>query len=463
MDKQFSRRETLKALGLISVGSFINTSGLPDIHERTFPPELPQDYPIPGKQITCIVLGAGNRGNVYGNYALKYPEQMKVVGVAEPIPIRIERFSKKHQIDEDHQFETWEYVFEREKFADAVIITTPDHLHYGPAMIALSMGYDLLLEKPIAQNWEECRNILLQTRKYDAIVAICHVLRYAPYYRKIKEELDSGALGEIISVQHMEPIQYVHMSHSYVRGNWRNEAESTPILLAKSCHDLDILRWWLNRSCKYVSSFGSLTWFKPEKAPEGSTLRCTDGCLIEAECPYSALKIYYRNRSYLHHFDLPDNKNDWGETIMKELREGPYGRCVYHCDNDVPDHQVVSMLFDDQVTANLNVEAFTHYHGRRTRIMGSMGDIVGDGTDLLVYDFVTGKGTKWNAHENANITSGHGGGDYGLVRDFLLAVEAHDQSLLTSNLAASMESHLIGFRAEESRHTRKIIEVEMDV
>ncbi|PTM14544.1 MAG: oxidoreductase [Bacteroidetes bacterium] len=460
MADSHSRRAALKALGLVSLGTTLGGTAFGKTVDRTYhlAPAAPV-APQLSKTITAIVCGAGNRGNVYGNYAAEYPTQLDIVGVAEPIPLRNDRFAKKHNIDDQHRFVTWEDVFKQPKFADAVIITTPDNLHYGPAMAALAMGYDLLLEKPIAQRWQECQDILNLAEKNNRIVAVCHVLRYSPYYRKVKAVIDSGVLGELVSLQHFEPIQHVHMSHSYVRGNWRREADTNPIILAKSCHDLDIMRWWIGQPCEYVSSFGSLKWFKAENAPPGSTLRCTDGCAVEATCPYSAKKIYYEKRTWLHHFDLPEAEPARGEAILKNITEGPYGRCVYHCDNDVPDHQVVSLQFANQITANFNMEAFTHYQGRRTRIMGSMGDVVGDETDLLVTDFRTGEQEKWNVHEHAALDSGHGGGDWGLVRDWLQAVDQQDAALLTSTLATSMESHRIGFLAEQSRHNRTVEKV----
>lgn len=452
MQHNQSRRRMLKNIGFLSAGLALPTGGFSKIIEKEFILDFENRFPKPEKPITCIVLGAGNRGNVYGNFAVKYPDEMDVVGVAEPISSRKERFSSKHAIPADRQFVTWEHVFERPKFANAVIITTPDHLHHGPAMQALSMGYDLLLEKPIAQTWKQCKDILDLAHQHRRIVAVCHVLRYSPYYRKIKEELDSGQLGEIVSLQHMEPIQHIHMSHSYVRGNWRVEKETNPIILAKSCHDLDILRWWIGKNCRQIASFGSLSFFRSEHAPSGSTSRCTDGCAIEQECPYSALRIYYRDRSWLHHFNLPDNEPDRGDAILNELRNGPFGRCVYRCDNDVPDHQVCILQFDGGVTASFNMEALTHYAGRRTRIMLTNGDITGDETDLWVTNFTTRETTRWNVKENADIQSGHGGGDWGLVRDWIRAVDRQDPALLTSTLDASMESHLMGFMAEKSRH-----------
>lgn len=462
MQPSIERRELLKKLGFLSIGSSVGGMlwGKPvdqTLHLQPLPPQAPKLE----KKITAIVLGAGNRGNVYGNYALKYPDQLDIVGVAEPIEIRNDRFASQHDISDSQRFVTWEHVFEQPKFADAVIITTPDDLHHGPAMAALAMGYDLLLEKPIAQTWQECKEIFDLAEKEGRIVAVCHVLRYSPYYKKVKAVIESGVLGEMVSMQHFEPIQHVHMSHSFVRGNWRREADTNPILLAKSCHDMDIMRWWIDRPAEYVSSFGSLKWFRKENAPQGSTARCTDGCAVEAECPYSAKRIYFENRTWLHHFDLPENEPERGQAIWKNIEEGPYGRCVYRCDNDVPDHQVLSLQFADDITATFNMEAFTHYHGRRTRIMGSMGDVVGDEKDLLVTNFRTGEQEHWNVHENTALDSGHGGGDWGLVRDWLQAVDQQDGNLLTSTLAASMESHLMAFMAEKSRHNRSVEKIEI--
>ena len=446
------RRQLLRTLSMGSLSAPWLTNVNPDmVSFFTYRTKPISSRPGPARRITGIVLGAGSRGNTYGDYAVQFPEELDIVGVAEPIPVRLQKFSQKHDISADRQFVTWEHAFERPKFADVVIITTPDHLHYGPAMQALAMGYDLLLEKPIAQSWRECKEILDQQKKYDRIVAVCHVLRYAPYFEKIKELFDAQFFGRVTSVQHFEPIQHVHMSHSFVRGNWRNAEQSNPSILQKSCHDMDILRWWIGRRCTHMSSFGHLTWFKEENAPAGSTARCTDGCAIEAECPYSALRIYYRDRTWLYHFDLPADESAHGEAILTNLREGPYGRCVYRCDNTVMDHQVCAMQFEDEITVTFQMEAFTHYHGRKTRVMGTMGDLVGDGDEMMCVDFRTGKIEHWNVADHVEIDSGHGGGDWRLVKDFLSAVDTHDISLLTSNLDASMDSHLMCFKAEESR------------
>ena len=416
------------------------------------------------KPITAIILGAGSRGNVYGNYGVQFPKELDIIGVAEPIPIRNERYSKKHNIPKENRFTTWEHVFERPKFADAIIITTPDNLHYGPCMKALAMGYDVLLEKPIAPSEAECRDILALAKKTGRIVAVCHVLRYAPYFIKLKEMIASGAIGELISIQHFEPIEHIHMSHSYVRGNWHNSKETTPIILAKSCHDLDILRWMVGSPCKSISAFGGLKWFKESNAPVGSTKRCTDGCAVEASCPYSALKIYHKDRQRTYVFDLPEDRSKHGDYILEQLKTTNYGRCVYKMDNDQPDHYVTSMEFENDVTASFSMEAFTSYHGRRTRVMGSLGDITGDMETFTHTDFLTNKVTKWDItvedvgdYKN----SGHGGGDWALATDWVRAVKMQDASLLTSTIDASIESHIMGFMAEKSRNTKQTVPIDL--
>ena len=406
------------------------------------------------KPVTAITLGAGNRGNVYGNYAVQYPDDLKIVGVAEPIPIRNERYMKKHAIDKKNSFVTWEHVFDQPKFADAVIISTPDDLHYGPCMQALEMGYDVLLEKPISPSEKECRDILNLARKTGRIVAVCHVLRYAPYFEKLREIVAEGVLGKVVSMQHFEPIEHIHMSHSYVRGNWHNSKKTTPIILAKSCHDLDIMKWVLGKTSKKIHAFGDLSWFKSENAPEGSTDRCMNGCKVESNCPYSALRIYHRKRQRTYVFDLPEDRSKHGAFILEQLRTTNYGRCVYRMENDQPDHYTTNILFEDNVTASFSMEAFTSYHGRRTRIMGSLGDIVGDMSQFEWKDFNSGEKIEWSMNSD-----GHGGGDWRLVSDWVNAIDQQDPTLLTSTIDASIESHIMGFKAEESRKKGEVMDI----
>ena len=326
------------------------------------------------KPLTCIIIGAGNRGWTYSLYASAFPGQMKIVGIAEPVKIRQEKFRQAYNLDEKNIFDTWERVFERPKFADFVIVSTIDKHHYGAAMQALEMGYHVLLEKAIAQSWEQCREILEQSVRYSRIVGICHVMRYSPYYIKMREVVQAGEIGEVVSMQHLEPVGNIHFSHSFVRGNCGNEKESTPSLLSKSCHDLDIIYWILGKKCKLVTSFGGLAYFRAEHAPAGGTAQCTGGCAIEKTCPYSAKRIYLTERIWDtgHLIDL----QPWEEgKVLKAIQEGPYGRCVFHCDNDVADHQVVNMEFENGITVSFNMEAHTGYMGRKTRIMGTDGDI----------------------------------------------------------------------------------------
>jgi hypothetical protein len=455
MTKNWNRRDALRALSLTAGSAALSfSSWATDEHQNRI--ILPTKLTNPAKPVTAITCGAGNRGNVYGDFALEFPAQLDIVGVAEPNIIRNQRYSDKHKIPAENRFSTWEDVFKRPKFADAIIISTPDNLHYGPCMQALAMGYDILLEKPISPSENECREILALAKKTGRIVAVCHVLRYAPYFVKMKEIIQSGVLGEIVSMQHFEPIEHTHMSHSYVRGNWHNSKETAPIILAKSCHDLDIMRWLVEKSCTHIQAFGSLNWFTRKNAPEGSTARCTDGCLVESKCPYSALNLYYRKRRYNYVFDLPEDKSKQPEYILEQLKTTNYGRCVYQMDNDQPDHYTANLLFDGGLTASFSMEAFTSYGGRRTRIMGSLGDVVGDMTTFTVTDFLTGEKTEWKGE-----TDGHGGGDWRLVADWIKAVSQHNSSLLTSTIDASIESHIMGFMAEESRKTKLVMDVKL--
>jgi predicted dehydrogenase len=468
--KKIDRRKAIKSLTMGLGGATLLSTPLSgfantETNSKTIPSREFGNSGIKNP-VTAITLGAGGRGNVYGNYGLQFPKELNIIGVAEPIAIRNKRYAEKHTIVDKNRFDTWEHVFDRPKFADAVIISTPDDLHYGSCMKALEMGYDVLLEKPIAPTEKECLDILNLANKTGRIVAVCHVLRYAPYFIKLREMIQSGSIGKLISIQHLEPIEHIHMSHSYVRGNWHNSKETTPIILAKSCHDLDILRWIIDKPCKNIAAFGSLKWFKKENAPDGSTNRCTDGCAVEKTCPYSALKIYNKPDGWSSVFDFPDDISKHEEYLLEQLKTTNYGRCVYRMENDQPDHYVTSMEFEDEITANFSMEAFTSYHGRRTRIMGSHGDITGDMTAFTHTDFLTGKITKWDIsiEEDKNSGyqgSGHGGGDWGLVTDFINAVKKQDASLLTSTIDASVESHIMGFMAEKSRETKQTIPIQL--
>lgn len=455
------RGEFLKILGLTTASTLL--SGLPtkaEIKEKVKQQSKSQSLEaIVDKSVTAIVIGAGSRGRTYAGYAGQYPQALTIVGVSDIKEERKLALANQFDIPVEHQFGDWSEVFKKTKFADAVIISTPDDLHYAPCMKALEMGYDVLLEKPIAQTAKECYDISIQAKKHNRIVGVCHVLRYAPYFIALKKLIDSGVLGEVVSIQHFEPIAYHHMAHSYVRGNWHNSKKSTPIIVAKSCHDLDLIRWMTGRKCVQISAFGSLNYFKPENAPKGSSDRCLN-CSVEAECPYSAVKIYMEQGRHIHVFDLPQDKAQQKDYLIKKLKTTDYGRCVFRCNNDQCDHYVTTMQFEGGLTAAFNMEAFTSYEGRRTRIMGTRGDIVGDMTVFTHTDFLTGKKFVWNEDiSELPGYSGHGGGDWGIVKDFVLAVSNHDDKFLSSTIDVSVESHVMGFLAEEGRKSGKIIQV----
>ena len=474
------RLEFLKRLGFLTVGASligvdakamvsendIDEDAIPEVaaSERIGTTAEPLNANL-DKPVTVMVIGAGNRGYTYARYAEKFPQSMKVVGVADLNPYRRERLQKKHNIPAENIFEDFNEALSKPKFADAVVIATPDNLHYEPCMKALALGYDVLLEKPVAPTEKECRDILKQARKYDRIVGVCHVLRYAPYFRALKEVVDSGAIGDLVSIQHMEPIEYGHMAHSYVRGNWPLSEKTTPIILAKSCHDLDIMRWIVNKPCETIAAEGSLYLFRPENMPEGATERCIDNvdgkdCPHEKECPYSAKHVYLERKKHLYVFDVPGNDP---KLIREKLKTTNYGRCVFRCNNDQCDHYVAAIRFKDGVTASFTMDAFTPWGGRRTRIMGTKGYIEGDMKTFKFYDFRSGHTSVWDQKVNEIADykgSGHGGGDHALVRDFLRAVSTHDESKLSSTIEVSIESHVMGFMAEKSRKSMKKVKVE---
>ena len=453
--RQFiSSRKILRSLNIVKENATLRwkeVAGLFGLHDDVF--ENPRHIKIK-TPVTAILLGAGHRGNIYADYATKHPDELRIVAVADINESRRTDIKFQHSIDQKYCFADWKDIFKHKKFADAVIIATPDNLHTQPCMAALEAGYDILLEKPIAPTEEECRQLLDKAKASNQIVGVCHVLRYTPYFRELKEIIDAGLIGNIISIQHMEPIEQIHMSHSYVRGKWRNSKTATPIVLAKSCHDTDIIRWLVNSPADDVHCFGNLSWFTNTNAPAGSTERCTDGCKVESTCPYSALQIYLRDRKRLYVFDMPKNKNEWDKFILEQLKCTDYGRCVYRMDNDQPDHLTVNMLFENGVTAAFSMEAHVSYEGRRTRIMGSKGDIVGDMEMFVMTDFKTRKQTSWKLK-----TDPHGGGDHRLMKDWVQAVAQQDKTLLSSSIEVSIESHLMAFAAEKSRLNRTIEEI----
>ena len=414
------------------------------------------------RQITLMVVGAGDRGSTYASYAAKMPERAKVVAVAEPDEGRRKRFVEEHGIAARNVFTDWQDAAAGDNLADAVIVATQDALHVDPAVAFAAKGYDMLLEKPMAPTPDGCRAVHKAVKEAGIVFGVCHVLRYTSYTRKLKALVASGAIGEVVSMQHLEPVGYWHQAHSFVRGNWRNEAEASFMLLAKSCHDLDWIHHIMDAPCRRLSSFGSLKHFRSEHSPAGAADRCLD-CSAESQCPYSAKRIYggFLDKG-AHGWPLNIVTRDFTrEGLDAALREGPYGRCVYACDNDVVDHQVVNMEFVDGKTATFTMTAFTHTDwGRFTRVFGTRGQIDGDSSNITVYNFLTNEKTVIDTEAtDGTITGGHGGGDGGIMDRFVSAVAQRKPGLMSTGADASLESHLMVFGAEQARREGRVVEL----
>lgn len=409
--------------------------------------------------VTLAVLGAGERGTAHASWALAHPERARVVAVAEPRTTRRDRFAADHGLDPAAAVDDWRELAARGRIADAVLICTLDRDHLEPALAFAALGYHIMLEKPMALTEHACRRIVAAVEEAGVTFAVGHVLRYTPYTQALKRVLDSGRLGEIVSVQHLEPVGFWHQAHSFVRGNWRREDEATSMLMAKSCHDLDWLQYVLGQPPVRVSSFGRLSHFRPENKPPGAADRCLD-CAVETTCPYSAKRDYGdRLARGGHGWPLSVVVDDFTpQALESALREGPYGRCVYACDNDVVDHQVVAMEFASGATATFTMTAFTEQADRQTRVFGTRAELRGDGRQLRVYDFLTRAEELIGLDaEGAMAAAGrHGGGDAALMDCFVAAVATGNPALVKSGPQESLVSHLTVLAAERARLTHTV-------
>jgi predicted dehydrogenase len=411
--------------------------------------------------VTLAVVGAGNRGNAHGDWALAHPDRARVVAVTEPREVRRRRFADRHGLPDGGVLTTWQELAAQGRVADAVLICTQDALHAEPAVAFAELGYHVLLEKPMATTEAECRHIVGAVERAGVIFAVCHVLRYTPYTTLVKQLVDAGRLGQVVSVQHLEPVGYLHQAHSYVRGAWGREDGATFMLLSKSCHDLDWLQYVVGRSVRRVASFGALTHFRPENKPDGAADRCLD-CGVEPACPYSAVRFYSRRLERGPGWPLDAVIERYTEDdLLAALRHGPYGRCVYAGDNDVVDHQVVAMEFDGGPTGSFVMTGFNAGGHRRTRLFGTHGELDGDGETVRVHDFLTDATEVLEAVAPGDATAagGHGGGDWGLMDAFVRAVATGDRSHVLSGPRASLEAHLAVFAAERARRDGVVITV----
>jgi len=456
------------------------------------------------KPVRIALLGAGNRGReVYGAFFAAHPDRARVVAIAEP------NAGRRSAAADDHPgaalYPGWEELLASET-PEAVVVATQDRDHTEPALAALRAGAHVLLEKPMAHTATDCVQLAAAAATHDRVLRICHVLRHTPLFLRLKELLDTDAIGDLVTVAWRENVSFWHMAHSYVRGHWAERDRSAPMLLAKCCHDLDLILWLTGRSVQRLGSIGRLTHFRPEQAPEGAPARCTDGCPAADTCPFEAQRIYITMEPILREMarDAPEpfraaahvalrpraraalerlarvsptlrplvDYHGWPRSVLTEergdaavlraLREGPWGRCVYHCDNDVVDHQVVSMELDGGVSATLTMHGHSHREHRSARIDGTRGTIEVDfgqfRSRLWVHDHRRGSTEEFVVDHPPG--SGHGGGDDGLVTAFLTDVVAARHGPVPGGLdaRAALESHLLAFAADDARTSGAMVD-----
>ena len=402
------------------------------------------------KKQKLVVLGYGQRGQIYANYAINNPTEFEVVAIVENSEKNLAIATKKHSCP---VFTDYRDFLAANIEADIVAVATQDADHREHAVACMEKGYDLLLEKPIASNIEDCEAIYEASVKYGKKVIICHVLRYTPFYRKIKSIIQSGLLGDVVTISASENVGYYHQSHSFVRGPWRNDEQSCPMIVAKCCHDLDILRWLIGEKCQKVSSMGSLTFFTEKNAPQGCAQYCTD-CKVE-NCIYRA-KDVYQEWKWMRAYFCNDVEND--ELANEKLRYSQYDKCVFHTDNNVVDHQVTLFQFDKNITAMHSMTAFSKEVYRDIKIHGTKAELVGNmeknalevrvfGGENITYDF-----------SDANLSGNHGGGDNGLMHALYLERNGKEADGI-SYIDVSIDSHRMAFGAEQSRVEGRVIDI----
>lgn len=407
--------------------------------------------------LTVAILGLGNRGINYGNI-LKGRDDAKIVAISDLDAERVSIARETFGCPDVQTFESADALFKAGKLADAIFICTQDRDHYGHTMQALELGYNVLVEKPISPDPQHCLDIEKKAAEKNLKVMVCHVLRYSKFYRKIKEIIDNGTLGQIVTIRHSENVAYWHYIHSYVRGLWRREDQTSPILMAKCCHDMDLLYWWMGCRCKSVSSYGDLVYFNEKNAPSYAPNFCED-CPENLSCPYDA-RLQYLGRE-----DHPDPKFPWGtypvsnvdspERLKAALHQGNYGRCVFHSDNNVNDYQFVQMEFENGVHVQFSVEAFSNENYRKTHIFGTEGELFSNDLEetITVQRFGQEKEViDMSLNDQAAYGGGHVGGDAGLIEDvvaYLSGRQVEERNL--TRIQDTYESHLMVAASEKSR------------
>lgn len=412
-----------------------------------------------GGSLRVAVIGAGIRGaEIYGRTLEELGDAVRVVAVAEPDPDRRTRFARRFDLDAGAAFDDWRPLFDHGPALDLAIVATPDAVHVEPAVEALGRDLHVLLEKPIAPTPEGVRAVAAAAASSHGTASVAHVLRHTPFFRTLMRLLADGAIGRPIGIEHVENVGFWHFAHSYVRGAWRREALAAPMLLAKACHDLDLLRWMADAPCEGVRSTGELRWFREENAPAGAPLRCLDGCPVEATCPYFAPRIYLERfagtRDWPRSALAPGGDDD---GVLTALQDGPYGRCVYRCDNDVVDHQGTLLRFAGGLRASLVVTAFSAEVTRTVRVVGSHGEIAGHfgRGSLDVRLFASGETRRLEVGPS----DGHAEADRAFLRDLIERLKDGRRPSGT-DLATSLDSHFLAFAAERSRHEGREIRPE---
>ncbi len=409
--------------------------------------------------ITFAICGFGDRGSTYASMQKLFPDKMKVVAVADLNPDKVKKAQELYDIPQENCFPSGEEMLAQPRLADVMVVSTMDRQHVDHAIPALERGYHVLMEKPISPEISQCRRMLEAAAQHpDQHVILCHVLRYTQFYNALKDIISSGKIGKVVSICANENVAYWHQAHSFVRGNWRNSDQTSPMILQKSCHDMDILTWLIGQPCKAVSSIGGIELFKEERAPEGSTPYCLGGCKAKESCIFDAEKIYITSKKtgvrsgngWLSSILCVDGTE---ESIRAALENGQYGRCVYHCDNNVVDHQQTNLLMEDGSTISFTMCAFTEDCYRYFKAMGTKGEIEADMKSNTIRVRVFGQEEELiDLKKLAQDLKGHGGGDSGIIADFLdMLLNNAPPTERTTTLVNSMESHYIALAAEESR------------
>jgi predicted dehydrogenase len=412
--------------------------------------------------VEAVLLGAGLRGRfVYGRYALAHPDALRIVAVAEPDDTRRAAVARDHGIPAELAVRDWRDLLARPRLAPVAIVATSDTLHVEPALAAIDAGYHLLLEKPIAPDAADCARIVAAAGTNGRILQIAHVLRYAPFYGRVHEVVASGRLGRLLGIHMQENVAWWHYVHSYVRGKFRNRKLAAPIVLAKTCHDLDLMIWFAGARPRRVASFGELSYFRRENAPSGAPRRCSDGCPAQAGCTYDALRFYLtpddRQARWWPHTDLsPDPAR---AARRWALERGPYGVCVYRADNDVPDHQVLAVEFENGIAATFTLNGVANEERRTVHLAGTEGELRG----VLHEGWIEVRRHGSNDAERIEIAGSpidHFGGDPGLLEHFTAVAARGRPDEVRASGAVSLESHLLGFAAEESRLSGRTVELD---